>query len=93
MNVGIISAGVVVIVAAAAIIFLVFMRHQIMSAFFPKRSVKVSSLSVDQLLIRAYSRRDTGDKQGARRDFEEVLRRSPSHPDAATIKQEIAQLR
>jgi hypothetical protein len=98
MNTSTISILVIVILGVAALIFVVFARRQIMTAFFPNRVQQKSApsgspLSVDRLLTRAYARRDTGDQRGARADFEEVLRREPAHPEADIIRQEIARLR
>jgi hypothetical protein len=96
VNLSSISAGIVIILALAILIFLIFTRRQIMNAFFPNRAKaqpKPPTLSIDQLLTRAYARRDTGDQRGALHDFEEILQRAPSHPEATNIRQEIINLR
>jgi Tfp pilus assembly protein PilF len=94
VNFTVISTGIVIVIALAIVIFVIFARKQIIDAFFPKKAASPPpALPIEQLLTRAYARRDTGDTAGARRDFEEVLRRMPNHPDAEAIRAEIAQLK
>jgi hypothetical protein len=90
MTNGTLGILLIVILAGAVVVFVIFARRLFLASFFPRSRPQPQEWAA--LIVRGYARRDAGDVRGALADFSTVLKAAPNHPEAPALRAEMERL-